>query len=127
MTVNAPSPCVLPLKAVNQGLESSLENGCALEASLSVFCASTSDRAEAQRHSWRNESRISGQETDRPVRPVLPVISIGIEVLSSRSVRRIIADSDPLAMNFDVKLISAEDTGALIRTVARSAQVALTV
>jgi len=46
MTVNAPIALRLAIEAVNQGLESSLENGCALEASLFGLCASTSDRAE---------------------------------------------------------------------------------
>ncbi len=46
MTVNAPIALRLAIEAVNQGLDSSLENGCALEASLFGLCASTADRTE---------------------------------------------------------------------------------
>jgi enoyl-CoA hydratase len=46
MTVNAPIALRLAIEAVNQGLDSSLDNGCALEASLFGLCASTADRTE---------------------------------------------------------------------------------
>ena len=49
MTVNAPVALRLAIEAVNQGLESSLENGCALEASLFGLCASTADCTEGTR------------------------------------------------------------------------------
>ena len=40
-----PLSCVLPIRAV-KGLDSSLDNGCALEASLFGPCASIADRTE---------------------------------------------------------------------------------
>jgi len=46
MTVNAPIALRLAIEAINQGLDSSLDKGCALEASLFGLCASTADRAE---------------------------------------------------------------------------------
>ena len=49
MTINAPVALRLAIEAVNQGLDSSLENGCALEASLFGLCASTADRTEGTR------------------------------------------------------------------------------
>ncbi len=46
MTANAPVAVRLAMEAVNGGLETSLANGCALEAALFGLCAATADRAE---------------------------------------------------------------------------------
>jgi enoyl-CoA hydratase len=46
MTLNAPIALRLAIESVNRGLDSSLDNGCALEASLFGVCASTADRNE---------------------------------------------------------------------------------
>jgi enoyl-CoA hydratase/carnithine racemase len=46
MTVNAPAALRLAMEAVNGGLDSTLADGCALEAALFGLCAATEDRAE---------------------------------------------------------------------------------
>ena len=46
MTVNAPVALRLALEAVNAGLDSTLADGCTLEAALFGLCAATQDRTE---------------------------------------------------------------------------------
>ena len=55
---NAPVAIKYSLEAVNKGLETSMNEGLSLEASLFGICASTEDKKEVHKRSFRSVMRI---------------------------------------------------------------------